>query len=325
MECSSPPIAHAHDIFVRTVMSDLSIACEFFEEYLPPAILQTIDLKSLVLQPTSFINDIRQESTMDVLYKVRQHDPEGVMYLLVEHQSRPDPYMAVRIRRYIDNVIDYHLKNSDDKKVPMVYSFVLYHGRHPYPYSIDINDLVNARVEVKAEHFAGCRLIDLVRVADNQINKDSRIGLAKYVLKHIFDSDLLPFIIDAIDNMQTLINSGYGKYVLVVLQYIMERGEVGDIEAFYNFITSHITITAGETIMTIAELLRNKGLQEGLQKGLQKGVRQGIKVGLEKGIHQEKLETARRLLAVGAKHDLIMRITGLSLEAIIALEIPASI
>jgi hypothetical protein len=40
-------IARAHDSFVRTVLSDPRIAREFFEIYLPKAILKVIDLDHL--------------------------------------------------------------------------------------------------------------------------------------------------------------------------------------------------------------------------------------------------------------------------------------
>ena len=61
-------IIHAHDLFVRTVMSDLNIARKFFRIHLPTTIQKRIDLDHIVLQPRSFIDDIRKESIVDMLY-----------------------------------------------------------------------------------------------------------------------------------------------------------------------------------------------------------------------------------------------------------------
>lgn len=49
-------IAHAHDFFFRTAMSDLRVAREFFSVHLPDEIRQAIDLKNLILQPRSYYN-----------------------------------------------------------------------------------------------------------------------------------------------------------------------------------------------------------------------------------------------------------------------------
>lgn len=64
---SSNRITHAHDAFVRTVLSDLRIASEFFKIHLPDEILKLIDLDNLVLQPRSYIDDVGKEAIVDVV------------------------------------------------------------------------------------------------------------------------------------------------------------------------------------------------------------------------------------------------------------------
>ena len=58
------------------------------------------------------------------------------------------------------------------------------------------------------------------------------------------------------------------------------------------------------------------GLQVGLQQGLQRGIEQGLEQGLEQGAHQNKLETARNLLAEGVASQIVARCTGLPMETI---------
>ncbi len=62
-------ITHAHDKFIRTVMADPRVAREFFTIHLPEAVRDVTDLESLVLQPRSHIDDVRNETTVDILYK----------------------------------------------------------------------------------------------------------------------------------------------------------------------------------------------------------------------------------------------------------------
>ena len=61
---------------------------------------------------------------------------------------------------------------------------------------------------------------------------------------------------------------------------------------------------------------REDGLQVGLQQGLQQGLQRGIEQGLEQGAHQNKLETARNLLAEGVASQIVARCTGLPMETI---------
>ena len=61
---------------------------------------------------------------------------------------------------------------------------------------------------------------------------------------------------------------------------------------------------------------REDGLQVGLQQGLQRGIEQGLEQGLEQGAHQNKLETARNLLAEGVASQIVARCTGLPMETI---------
>ena len=59
-----------------------------------------------------------------------------------------------------------------------------------------------------------------------------------------------------------------------------------------------------------------QGLQQGIEQGLEQGLQRGIEQGLEQGAHQNKLETARNLLAEGVASQIVARCTGLPMETI---------
>lgn len=59
----------------------------------------------------------------------------------------------------------------------------------------------------------------------------------------------------------------------------------------------------------------NKGREEGLKEGLEKGLQEG----LEKGRKEECLKNARRMKQAGIASDVIIQVTGLSAEEIVAL------
>lgn len=62
-----------------------------------------------------------------------------------------------------------------------------------------------------------------------------------------------------------------------------------------------------------------EGLHTGREEGISIGFATGRKEGREEGAYQNKLETARNLLAMGLSPEQVAQGTGLSLEAVMQL------
>ena len=64
----------------------------------------------------------------------------------------------------------------------------------------------------------------------------------------------------------------------------------------------------------------DKGIQKGIAQGREEGIEKGIQKGMQKGIENEKLQTAKNMLARGLDVDLISDVTGLPKSEIKKLE-----
>ena len=62
-------ITNPHDQFFRTAMADLRVARDFLNAWLPHDLRERIDFSKLEMQSRSYINQVRQESEVDVLFK----------------------------------------------------------------------------------------------------------------------------------------------------------------------------------------------------------------------------------------------------------------
>ena len=187
-------ITNAHDQFFRTALSNQRVVREFLTAWLPSSLREGIDFSHLELQPRSQINDLRKESAVDVLYKTRIDGHDGYVYLLLEHQSTPDALMPFRLLKYVCNIIDYHLKTHRTKKIPLVYPVVVYHGKNKYPFSTNINELVDAPPVLVERYFLKpFQLIDLGDIADETLKQQAWSGIMTFALKHIFARDVLPY------------------------------------------------------------------------------------------------------------------------------------
>ncbi len=288
------PTIHAHDKFVRTVMADPRVAREFFTHHLPEQIRQVIDLEKLDLQPRSHIDDVRKETTVDILYKTTVAGHEAYLYLLLEHQSTPDELMAFRILKYVCNVIANYLDTTGKKLIPFIYPIVIYHGETPYPFSTDIQDIVDAPRELVKQYFLkSFQLIDLGKISDKELKEHAWTGIMEFALKHIYARDIMPHLRDIAELMHKIYQSGGRDFVSIVLQYLLEKGEIKDRKGFFELINTEISPETGENIMTLAEQLRAEGITEGIIKG--------------------KIQIAERLLSEKVEMAFIQRVTGLPL------------
>lgn len=293
-------ISNAHDQFFRTAMMDKRVARDFLKSWLPGELCQNINFDNLEIQPRSHINDVRKESAVDVLFKTEIEGHEAYLYLLLEHQSTPDQLMPFRMLKYMCNIIDHHLKTNDtknDKKIPLIYPLVIYHGNRKYPFSTNLGDLIDAPKDLVERYFLKpFQLIDLGQIDDEVLKQHTWSGVMEFALKHIFARDILPWLKKITESLHQLDQAGGRDFIAIVLQYLLERGELSDKDAFFKLIDTQISHEVGEKIMSLAEQLKEEGRIEG-------------------ELNKEK-EIAKRLLEEGADPVFVAKVTGLSLDKI---------
>ena len=185
----------------------------------------------------------------------------------------------------------------------MVYTLVLYHGRERECCSSDVRSRVNSD-EVGVSYFKEFKVINYTTLKDNQLDTSTRVGLVGYLLKHIYEKELLPYLEKIMNNISELAKAGYLHDVEVMLEYALVKGEIHDQESLYRLIRSQYSFELGETIMTLGERLINEGIQLGMQEGLSKGRYAG------------KLEIAKLMLEDGLAIATIAKFTGLKIKTI---------
>ena len=293
-------ITNPHDQFFRTAMADKRVSHEFLKQHLPEELCTLVDFNKLELQPRSQVNAVRQESTVDLLFKTAISGKDAYLYLLLEHQSSPDPLMSFRVLQYTVNAISEHLKQNKTTKIPLIYPLVIYHGRS-YQFIRDINELVDAPKDLVERYFLKpFQLVDLSKIDDEVIKKNMWSGIMLFALKHIFERDMLPYLRDFMPMLAFIDQQNGSDLVGLMLQYTMERGELSDENALFDLINTHISHETGEKIMTLAEKFIMKGKLEGKLEGQL----------------DEKMHIAKKMLSEGVDPVFIARITGLSLDQI---------
>src|SRR5690554_5927533 len=99
---SEQNVNNPHDKFFKTMLQDRGAARAFLQEYLPGDVIELIQLDSLQVQSTSYVDDELKEYFTDMIFMVnmKKHD-ELYISILIEHKSYPDKFVSLQMLNYI--------------------------------------------------------------------------------------------------------------------------------------------------------------------------------------------------------------------------------
>lgn len=296
-----------HDRFFRSAMENQAVAREFVHHYLPTQISAALDLDSLVLEHDSYLDPALQEAVSDLVFRCQLAGQPAYLALLVEHQSRPDPHMPVRLGHYLFSLLIKQLKQQPSEPLAPVYGLVFYHGsRTPYPYSLDLADCFEDPLGLMKNLFQQpLHLVDVNQLSDTHLKQQQWVGIVARALKHIRKADIGPDLLEWLRDCQALDNHSqqWLDFIRTLLNYTLKAGNVADIETLVAE-SYRLPQPIGETFMTIAEQLEARGEARGEAKGKAEGKAEGLKT------------TARNLLKEGSDPQFVARVTGLSRDVV---------
>ena len=302
----------SHDWFFKQFMTKPRVHKEFFELHLPSYILENIDLDTIKIEKTTFLNSTLGSGEVDMLFSVNYHKGDlGYIYLLTEQQTVPNKWMAFRIAKYILRICDEHLaKYKKATMLPLVYPLVFYNGTEPYNVPKNLWGLFSDPILAKSFFTEDHQLVELQKLNEQALSsKLIFAGVMELMMKRI----KAPDIVDVLGKLKELLqvlgheDTVYMEYILWYTSYNAESTHKEKCVEILKDCTEN-----KEVIMNIAEAFRQDGKLEGMEKGLHEGMEKGLHEGMEKGLHAGKLETAKAMLKDDMDIKSIMRFTGLT-------------
>ncbi|EBS3160087.1 transposase [Salmonella enterica subsp. enterica serovar Corvallis] len=284
-----------HDAVFRQMLMQKEVARDFLALHMPEDFLAICDLDSLKLESGSFVEDNLRSRYSDILYSLHtQHGP-GYVYALIEHQSKSDRLMAFRLMRYAIAAMQRHLDAGHDT-LPLVVPILFYHGpESPWPYSLNWHNMFVKPDMAKALYSHEFALVDLTTMPDNQLLQHRRIAMLELLQKHIRQRDLS----ELLDPLITLLTQDHltDTQLSVLINYMLKAGNAAEPGALIRQLAQGAP-QYKEQLMTIAEWLEEKGLEQGLAQGRE----------------AEARAIARKMLANGLEPGLIASVTGITPE-----------
>ena len=173
-----------HDENFKHNFTSPNVARDFLKHNLPKEILEKIKLETLRVVSNELLpSRYRGKRRADIMYCVEAKNGERVYALLhLEAQSRHDKNMGIRVWEYHVAIGRAHLKMGY-KKIPLILTFVLYHGKKEWTSAKSIAELFTdfdlyANVSLKAPF-----LINLTKEKIEELKKQGAAAAPQIIMK----------------------------------------------------------------------------------------------------------------------------------------------
>ncbi len=127
-------INNPHDKFFKSIFTQKAAAQEFVATFLPEALSSCINLETLTLEKTEYVDKKLKQHCSDVVYACQYNNGKEVtdikISLLFEHKSYPEKYPHLQLLRYLLNAWETQTKQGQE--LTPIIPIVFYHGRQTW-------------------------------------------------------------------------------------------------------------------------------------------------------------------------------------------------
>lgn len=278
---SSPEaLSDPHNSLFAYTFGKTEHAAGLFRGILPPDLARRLRWDSLTREPGSFVDARLRWLHSDLLFSVRtvDTDEEVLIYLLIEHQSRPHPLMAYRVLGYVTRVWEDHLrKHRKSTRLPLVVPAVVYNGREPWSAARTLRELLDAPaplVDSVSVHVpqSGYLLVDLRHGGADLLVGEALTALTVVTVLAMQTVDDPVRLVEGLRRVGGLVRQilaqpdGQAAFD-VLMRYILATHEDMDRSELSRVVAEATDARAGESVVTVYEQLIEEGRQRGRAEG----------------------------------------------------------
>ena len=166
-----------HDEAYKLLFSHPEVVRDLILGFVPDEWLHGLDYGTLQKVPVHFVTDRFQHREADVIWRVRVKENWVYLYLLIEFQSRTDPWMAVRMMTYVGLLYQDLIRRGHvlpGRRLPPVLPIVLHTGERAWRAAQAIEDLIPQVPGLVAKYLPKMRYLV---VDESRYHDDALAGL----------------------------------------------------------------------------------------------------------------------------------------------------
>lgn len=290
-------INHIHDKTFRKILDDKKEFTIFINKIFN--LEEKLEEKDIEKYNRKFVSVDYTNQESDVIYKLKNKE----IFILVEHQTKIDKKMPIRILKYELEIIRSRMDENNRLEFPIIIPIVLYTGKQRWNAKINYpsynSELARYRGIKKVEY----NLVDINDYTIEDLYKENSI-LTKIMILEKSNK-----YIEIINNVDKIVNKVYDSKLYTQTQKEMLLNILNN--TMINIVGNKkmkeykIKLKGGENMLALYEMIeneRNEIYSTGIKEGKVKGKIEGIKA------------IAKKMLRMKFDKDTIMKATGIKEE-----------
>jgi len=267
-----------HDALFKAVFSQAEHAAGLLSTVLPAALCARLDWSTLARSAGAFIDPQLAERRSDLLFSVRTRQGSMVLlYVLIEHQSEPDPWMALRLHGYVHRIWEHwRREHGAAERLPAVLPVVVHHGASGWTAARSLGELydldADAR-EVLDPLLPELRFVldDLGRIAMERVEQRPMTDLGRLALLFLQRVRISPDLAADVRRWLGMLGRVFsapsgGEAVGLLLSYILSVLETVP-DGVLAALDAGLGREAREVYMSAAQKLIDQGRDQGRVEG----------------------------------------------------------
>lgn len=266
---------HPHDLVFRFVFVRVAHARAVLRALVGVDTARQLDWSSMRLVPGTYVEEALRDSMSDVLFSVRFRGSQrkALVYLLWDHQRRPDRMMPLRLHNYGGRALqDYtHQEDAIPGYVPTLIPVLVYQGPGEWPGPYLLSELSVLPGEPAPPVHMDLRMI-VHELQDDSLPPEELTTLARTTFRLLRLAALGQLVAANAARIAVWLHRvhdahGYADF-RALLEYIGSAGkEAGMIQA----VIEHLREDVKDSAMNTIDSLRAEGWKQGLEQGLEQG------------------------------------------------------
>lgn len=278
---SDESLHQPHDKLVKAGFEDIPSAVAFFEGVFPPAVKRWLDFGDVGLVSGSYISKKLRKRESDLVFRIGRWEADGgkpgepkedvFVYVLFEHQSTPERWLALRLLTYIAAFLQKFVeKHPDARALPVVLPVILAQNNRRWALSPRFADLFALADEMAKDvaEFIPAFTFRLIQLAEIPFDKiwGTPLGIMTLRVLKAGSQGKDSLMSDAVWDQSLMVRLPPDALERI-FHYIFGVGEI-DLESIREKIFEIENEPVRNKAMTIAEQFRMEGRQEGRHEGV---------------------------------------------------------
>ncbi len=299
-------MAGHHDIGYKHLFAHPELVRELIADFTAFSWLGALEIGAFERVNPSYVSDHFSERHDDLVWRVRCGDNWLYVYILLEFQSRVEPWMALRMQVYLGLLYQDLVKRhevSPDSLLPPVLPLVFYSGAAPWSANLSLSDLIMHAPPGMAQFQAAQRycLVDEQRLDREELARKSSLLATLFRLEL---SESISVVLDVLPTLATWLAAAEQTPLRQAVVLWVARLFRREFPAGAESLTWHeVTDMGARKFATWEDEAKHRGRQEGLAEGLAEGVagtRKALKIVIEQRFGAVPEALARRIDQVQA-------------------------